>query len=64
MQIGASGSSAVVIRVSTTNAWQVEQELATSGDTNVTGADHAVMAHDDTTVGDWGCKKEKAVVSR
>lgn len=53
LQIGAQGSYVVVVRVSTTDGWAVEQNITTSGETDVTDANHAVMAHDDTTVRVW-----------
>lgn len=57
LQIGASGSIVVVVRVSLTSGWVVEQEIPTSGDTLVTDADHAVMAPDDSTVSCRRCKR-------
>lgn len=46
-----------MVRVNATAGLVVEQELVTSGETLITGADHAVMAHDDTTVSVWSCKR-------
>lgn len=50
-QLGASNASVFVIDVSSGSvSWSVQQEIVTSGNTLVTGAGHAVMSPDDSTV--------------